>query len=291
MPLAGVLSAMRELLLDQFEAPNDFVGRCAAFATRFPSLSSEEVEDLAKMPSEKLAIYSQTVFAGERSTLRNHFPLCFALIRQALGDQFDGLKLVRELHAKRPWRSYLTRGLTHNFAEYLAQDRPDLLADVPYLAEVARLEMRQLDAARAPEPECGELVRPSDIASLSVEELMLKRWVLAPSVQLDQFEYDVISYRIEFFERDRALPVEAPKQVPLLAVAGRNRRSVVRWHCVEPGEFGFIAAALEHPRQPFSSEDLAAAYIEDIEGDERELFARFITELSVLIEHGVVLAV
>ena len=290
MPLAGMLSAMRELLLDQVEAPKDLKGRCAVFASRFPSLTPEEIEDLAKMPGEKLAIYTQTVFAGERSTLRNHFPVTFALLRRALGENFDGMKLVRQLHAARPWKSYLTKGLASNFAEYLAHDRPDLVDAVPYLPEVARLEMLQLDAARAPDPEPESFVSPSALNTLSVEDLMLKQWLLAPSAQIAEFSFDVISFRTKFYEADRALPDEPPVAAETLAVGARNRRCAVRWKRIERGEFEFFRSALEARSTPFSSEDLAVAYIEDKEGDERELFAQFLEELSKLLENGVLVA-
>lgn len=290
MPLAGMLSAMRELLLDRVEAPQELTARCAAFASRFPSLTAEEIEDLARMPSEKLAIYTQTVFAGERSTLRNHFPLSFALIRRELGEQAVGLALVQSLHAARPWKSYLTRGLTHNFVQYLTHDRPDLLSRIPYLADVAQLEVKHLDAARAVDPQEGELLLGVSLTSLNVEELMLKRWQLAPSVQLAEFGYDVIRYRKDFFEADRCLPAEEPVQIPVLAVAARNRRCAVRWHPVQPGEFAFLQERLASAER-FTSEDLAAAFIEDQEGDERELFSRFFTELSTLLENGVLVAI
>src|SRR5690606_16960159 len=72
MALHAVLSAVRQILLDFDTLPASAHARMSLYRERFKDLSTEEVEDLARIPSEKLAIYQETIFVGESNILRNH---------------------------------------------------------------------------------------------------------------------------------------------------------------------------------------------------------------------------
>ncbi len=300
MPLAGVLSAVRELLLDDLDLPDGIgaevvAARTNLYRSKFTTLTAEEVEDLAKIPPERLRVYTQTVFAGERNNLKNHFPMTFALLQRALGEDFDSFQMMRDLHAARPWKSYRTADLCLNFCQYLVEDRLDIKAQLPELPSVSELERLSLKISRGPNPEAvsGALIDIAKIAELSVADLMEFSCVKAPCSQFLTVQHDVLSLREYFYEHDRELP-DSPTMVSELYLAGaRSRWGGVRWCSVNFAIYESLAAFERGER--FTVSTLAEVFLkekradEQSESDDSQLFLEFFKEFQTLVQSGVLL--
>ena len=77
MSLSGVLSAVRQLVLDEIDLSANQDERRALYASRFTGLTELEVADLAKMEPARLALYTNSVFTAEGSILQRYFPLSY----------------------------------------------------------------------------------------------------------------------------------------------------------------------------------------------------------------------
>ena len=131
---------MRVLILDGSALPIEPRQRRARLAEQFPRLSASEVDDLAEVPPDRLAVYTDLVFAGERAALRWAFPISFAVIAALTptsptcgGDDWE---LMRDLHRFRPWRSASSRELAQLFQAYLIEKRAGLIERWSGLAEL-----------------------------------------------------------------------------------------------------------------------------------------------------------
>ncbi len=291
MPLAALLSAIRRLVLDRLPIPEAFDERKVFFRGSFPELTAEEIADLAKIDPERLRIYTQTIFTGERSVLRNHFPITFSLLRARFDPDLDTFEFTRDLHAARPWKSHLTIGLTTNFVEYLRLDRPDILDRIPELGDVAELERLTVDISRAEDStnSFGTLLEIDQLSAMTVGALMECPAIFPSYVRVHDFEYDVLAFRHLFIQNGGELPEVLCEQRRTFAVGGRSRALSVKWQAVSEPVFEFIGA--QNSDEEFTLAELADAVIAgEIENqDEAELFKIFVRLLQALIKDGVLL--
>ena len=169
MPLADVLSAVRQLILDPIEIPADIESRRAAYGSRFPALRPEELDDLAKMEPRRIRTYTDSIFSGQTSVLEDKFEITFQLIADRLksgnDEKFYPFTFVREMHIKRPWRDAETEGLGRNLVEYLRADRPDIAEFVPEAAAAAVMELLSLQVIRAQDesPSARDNIPPAQL--------------------------------------------------------------------------------------------------------------------------------
>lgn len=290
MSLAAVLSAVRVLILDCPNLPESYDARIDFFNQNFSSLEKNEIEDLAKIAPEKLSIYTQTIFAGEKSVLSNHFPLTFALIKSKFDSKTDFFELVKDLHLKRPWKSHLTAGLVKGFVEYLEFDRPDILEKIPEISEISKLERLSLQISRKKTEETTNTLPIEDISKLTVAELMEIPCKLAETIKLQNFSFDTASYRQLFLDNEHKLPETAIEKKSIFTIGSRNKWHNVYWNHLSKNVFEFLK---ENEKNSFSLGELATSYLEgeDQNRSEEELFQSFIQLFSTLLEDGALIII
>lgn len=234
MSLAQTLSALREMILDIRELPSDIGNRRAFLRGRFPLLTEAECEDLAQIPPGRLALYTESIFASERSLLRAKFPISFALIKRAAkncGEVVDLYELVRSLHDWRPWRSRGVPDLATNFAAFIVSEYPAWVIAEPLLEDALRLECVGMEVARAPN---DQLFAPGNMQIASALTISLET-LLRHEVFIPQFaSFSVFKSNII----DLFYAVRAQRELPAdfqfaggawFMVCGRDARYVVQW--------------------------------------------------------------
>lgn len=294
MALADFLSAMRVLILDGPTLPIELPERRADLARRFTRLSSSEIDDLAALPPERLQVYSDLVFAGERSTLRWIFPLTFAAIH-AMEPAADDLGLARELHRHRPWQSASTRELAGHFQSYILEQRGDLtrkwggLAD---LVDFERVDLEVFYAADVPHTPWNG-AEESRFRGLSVEALMNQKVLMPPYAVLRAFKYDVLGVA-DHWRAHQTFPSPLPPPVASLVACGRSpENQMPAW--VRLTTAGHHSLNGVGSKDPITINEIAGLFLEasatssDL-GQER-LFADFYADLVRWLSAGILLLV
>jgi hypothetical protein len=294
VPLARMLSAMRELILDGPLPSGELALRRETLAGRFPDLDRTEIDDLAAIPPDRIRVYTRLIFNGERATLRWAFPMSLAAIHRLLAITEDAgaadFELVRDLHRHRPWHSTSHRELAANFQDYTAHDRADLRARWSGLLDLVDYERTEVDifyAADVPHAAC-EVER---LAALTVGELMAVPVVRPPYSALRSFGFDVPALAARW-RRDQTLPDPLPPPVQTLAAAGRSPSALEpAWVCLSPA----MHAALQRIESGGTARvnEVATAFLDappvGRSTDEAQVFARFFDELRRCFSGGVLL--
>lgn len=177
MALADVLSAIRVLVMDGESLPRDLEARKVFCERKFPALSAEELEDLARMDPERLAIYTRSIFIQESRMLERHFPATVEVLRELWKDvlfsTLDLRALVQDLHHKVPWRTPHTKDFGANFVEYIETHLGPLVHIKKDLSHLARVELARLEVRRElDEHDFKGAAEAQHLAQLSVESLL-----------------------------------------------------------------------------------------------------------------------
>ncbi|MCC6952628.1 MAG: hypothetical protein IT290_00770 [Deltaproteobacteria bacterium] len=287
MALAHVLSALRSIILDELPLPSDVGERSAYLSERFPNLTSEELEDLVKIDERKFRIYSDSIYASERRVLESKFPMTFALIAERSKGKVKIPVLVRELQRVRPWRTGLVPELVENLCHFLVEDRKDIIALDPVLAETIRFERARFFAARQEVPDEGSNFAPTELLAMSVDQVLAVQLRCRNVTRFETFQCDLIRAWHDFGETED-LPVALSERLetPLFALCSRDAENNVRWTSVgEP-----VSAFLQRVQfAPFALEAFAEAYLADknTDGSPEQLFADLFSFVQVLAERGV----
>lgn len=236
MALAGVLSAVRQLVLDGIELPPDRSGRHELYARRFTDLSDEEIEDLAKIEPSRLSLYTRSIFSAEGRMLRSYFPFTLGLLTRCSEEELSPAEVARRVHGVAPWRGLHSPSLGVCFGQYIARHRADLLAREPAIEDVYRFEQAALEIRKAPNEEIppqeqGVLAR---YASSSVDDLLALE-VFVPSLTLVlSLSFDVRGGRGEFLKTGRIGAIAIHSHT---IVGGRPTDYGAEW-CEVPKAFG-----------------------------------------------------
>ena len=133
-----------------------------------------------ELPSDKAAAVSRTLFSGDENhrraalaiyrnnvahSLREALAEGFPVVKQLLGEDFFNDLAVRFLRENLPQRRALA-DYGRGFAEFLAD--LEEVSDLPWLADVARIEMAQREVFHAAD---DEAVAREDLKNLSDEDL------------------------------------------------------------------------------------------------------------------------
>lgn len=292
MALADFLSAMRVLILDGPVLPIEPNKRRAGLSERFPRLDPREIDDLAALPPERLAVYSDLVYAGERGALRWAFPMTFAAIDR-IDPSSDHLQIVRDLHRYRPWRSASTRELAGIFHSYLLECRRGWMENWPGLAALMDYERSDLEIFYALDvpsaPWNGE--EELRLRSRSVEDLMMQRVYRPPHAVVKRFDCDILALA-DYWRAHLALPSSLPPIQTCHAASGRSPENFMpAWvRLSNAGHRALTHAALDQPT-PINA--IATAYLEAIASssnvDEERLFGDFYHELVCWLSAGILL--
>lgn len=292
MALAAVLSAMREIILNLDPLQGDSKEKDKFLESRFPDLSKEEREDLAKIPTEKFEIYTRSVFGGERNLLKNLFPMTFARLIAVWMDKYslvlNEIEFVRRLHQRRPWRGNATVTIADNFVQSIRHDFPELLALAPELVDMGRIEQIALEVKRHISPNLSELSVLSDarISQLTVAELLNQELHFAECIQFETFQFDVISARKYFFANNQQLP-KVVEAASLFTICGRNLENFPRWVSLNEGVWQAVRNLGPGSKIPLVNFAEVVVQSCDSGMSEAALFEKFLSTLAELRSAGV----
>jgi hypothetical protein len=134
-------------------------------------------------PRERFAVYRNNVMVGLVSALEARFPAT----RKIVGEKFfkGAAKL---LAATQPPRSPLMMFYGDEFPAFLADFEP--ARDVPYLADVARLEASRTRAYHAAD---AKSLTPAALLGSLADALAGMRFILHPSVEIVESDYPVVT--------------------------------------------------------------------------------------------------
>jgi len=296
MTLNHVLSAVRELILDQETTSDTFDHRRTEFAKRFPQLEQKEIDDLAAIAPERMQVYTELIYNGELSMLRWVYPITFAVLTRL--KQLEGepslerqyfFGIVRELHRFRAWRSDSSRLLAGNFQDFMIESKPDLQQAWPGLLDIIDYEKTAVDVFYAPDVPHREMTL-SQLEAFSVGELLDLPVFMPGFVALRKFQYDVLPLGVQWRDEGK-IPGHLPGRSDNQAVCGRDVETLMpRWLAVDK-------AAHHALRQLSSAEsltlnDVAGVYLEAQTWPEDQTeeiqFQRFFQALVEWISAGVI---
>lgn len=280
MPLNHILSAVRQLILDESTPDISERGRCQYLAERFPDLTESEVNDLAEIPPDRMGVYTRLIFNGERTMLKWVYPVTFAALHRIDAD-VDEFNLMRDLHRHRPWTSQSSRELADIFQDYVVHRRLDWQSACPALLDLIESEKTSLQVFYALDfPH-----NPIDIAQwnrFSVGELLEQPVIIPPYIALRTFACDIVEFTRRY-RREDSLPDDWPAMTTTHAVCSRDPETLMpRWLTLSDPAFCALSAIT--PATPTLANDLAQHYIEaatpELRADEQALFQSFFTFLS-----------
>jgi len=234
MALKDFLSAVRVIILDLEDLPEEYGKRHALYRHTFPKLLAEEIEDLAKIDPQRFKTYTTSIFLGESGILDNHFDLTLALLKKHWGEffpgEFDKYTLVRALHKARPWDSSRAHGFAKNFLSFLSDDLPALRSKYPVILDAARLELLNLEVKRHPNPQFSaqHSLAKEDIAALAVAELLNLPFYIPPYARFGRFAYDVTTARRALLMNEGKLSSEI-SHTETFCIGGRTVKNLARW--------------------------------------------------------------
>ena len=290
MALAGVLSAIRTLILDVDQFPSDVASRQKKYCSLFPELTQTEIEDLAKIEPDRIKTYTTSIFAGEANILKNHFKVTLALLTniwpKVYSEELNYTQLTRKLHNLRPWKSNLTVDLASNFYQFLLNDVPELIEASNILQHIADLELTTLEIRRA-EDDSNEVsvVHPYVFdENLQVSEFLSLNFSVPSCVRLKKYPYDVVQIYKEFNLEKREPAANLPEQLTF-ALGSRNQKKFVRWKVVP--EVIFDALKL---KSSATLSELAEVFVSasNTEQSEAEVFAQFLELVAALNRAGII---
>ncbi|WPC68468.1 DNA-binding domain-containing protein [Rhodoferax ferrireducens] len=136
-------------------------------------------------PATRFAVYRNNVMVSLIDALADTYPV----VQELVGEEFFRA-MARVFAQANPPRSRVMAYYGHDFADFLATFPP--ATSVPYLADVARLEMARVRAYHAADvpPIQPETLQ---VALTKPEQLMALRLVLHPSVQVINSAFSVFS--------------------------------------------------------------------------------------------------
>lgn len=134
-------------------------------------------------PRERFAVYRNNVTVGLVSALEARFPA----VRKIVGDEFfaAAAKLFAAAH---PPRSPIMMFYGDEFPSFLENFEP--ARDMPYLADVARLEAARTRAYHAAD---AEPLAPEALAATAQDALAGMRFTLHPSLEIVESSYPIVT--------------------------------------------------------------------------------------------------
>ncbi|HEV1999394.1 MAG TPA: DNA-binding domain-containing protein [Xanthobacteraceae bacterium] len=137
----------------------------------------------ADRPARRFAVYRNNVVAGLVKALGNRFPA----VSRIVGEEFFNA-MARLFVAAHPPRSPLLMTYGDDFSDFIAGFEP--AAELPYLADVARLEAARTRAYHAAN---AEPVDPNLLRNIAAEALGGMRFVLHPSVEAVRSHHPIVT--------------------------------------------------------------------------------------------------
>jgi hypothetical protein len=136
-----------------------------------------------RRPQKRFAVYRNNVIVGLINALRAKFPATERIV----GEDFFAA-MARIFVTAHPPRSKILHGYGDDFGDFIATFEP--AAGLPYLADVARLEVARTRAYHA--ADAGPL-GPDDFANITPDAAGSLRLTLHPSLQLLRSRHPVVT--------------------------------------------------------------------------------------------------
>lgn len=296
MALAGVLSAIKDLVLNAPSLPNSKEEREILYKEKFIKLSEEEIEDLAKIEPKQLKIYTMTIFNGEKSGLNNHFKMTLALLKrnwEKLEDfPYNEFELVKQIYKVRPWKSNKFRDLAEIFKDYLLINKVEYSEQIPELFDVLNFEITIMDTRRHLNDgglEAYDSIKLSELHKMTVMEVMSLKYQVPKYNHFLHFSFDILKTHSNF-RKTKELIKEIPR-ANQFAICSRNIKMLTRWTNVSELLWKHLKS-LERNQSKELAElaDIADELFPDAENEEI-LFAEFIEQIAVLVKHGAMILI
>lgn len=291
MSLAGVLSGLKEIILDMPPLPAELAEREDFIRKHFPALSPEEASDLAKIAPEKFLVYSTSVFSAERNLIRRNFPFTIAYLQAGwpgiFGCELNLLDLTKTLHKFRPWQSSKAVQLGENFVAYIEEVLAGKFSTHPFLPEIARMELSLRIVRRAPDDKlmAADSIQPKELRGYTIESLMELDVVIPSYAIFLQFGYELIDARAAFITNKKQLPSEI-KKGNSFTILSRNAALGPAWTFCNSDIFAFLAAKDRSKPFPLSQVGEIAANGHDKDSSEEIILRDFLNFLYSAIENG-----
>lgn len=219
---------------------------------------------------DRYAIYRNNFVVGTVDALADTFPIIHTLLGETF---FRGM--ARDYVRENPPKSAVILGYGEDFPDYL--DRLDLLADYPYLGDVARLEWARITAFNAAD---ADPLDPAVLISLPPESMAVLRVEMHPSFHLIQSDWPIVSIWQANNSEDPSMLEEGLPDHGEDALVCRNGMDVdIRF--LPPGGLTFLTAL--HAGRPLGEAAEAALAVTD----EFDLAVN----LQGLIESGAIIGV
>lgn len=223
-------------------------------------------------PLRRFAVYRNNVVAGLTKALGDAYPCVKRLVGDAFFDAMAGV-FVREHPPQTP--VMILYG--EPFADWL--DRFPPAAQVPYLADMARLEWARRSAYHAAD---AEPLSPQEfqraVSGLSAGAVEALRFRAHPSLRLLRAAHPVFSIWSDLHGEPQTIPKGAQD------IAVMRPRDIVVMRLLAPGEASFLAAVISGASLSRAAESGAEAAAKI--GEEFDLPGC----LSAMLEHGAVSA-
>lgn len=221
-----------------------------ALGTAEPEALASLVKDDRPVPAAlRLAIYRNNTRAGLRDPLAATFPI----VKQLVGDAFFERLAGDFILAHPPTRPELLN-YGQEFPGFIA-DYP-AAASVPYLGDVARLELAWNFADNAPD---REPMPPSALSAFAPEQLEELRLILHPSLRFVASNFPVMAiWQAHQSEGGPDGPIDLEAGADMLLVYRPRAETLIRK--VGAGAFDFIMALA-------TGQSLAGAYTSALAGD------------------------
>jgi len=293
MALSGILSALRQLVLDGIDLPTTPEARFADYIKRFPDLSREECEDLSKMPPERLAIYTSSVFVAEAGIIKTYFSLTTALLSRAWSKihnkELDFESFMQELHRFAPWRSIDSESLGRNLLSFIDSQK-DLCKSEPWLLDIAQFEQLSMEVRKGIETRyTAKDCVPADVfSSLTVDQLVSLPLHIPGCVRVCELKYDVKASREEYLKNGKEIVPKSIKKVKSILVGGRPRDFGSVWVQIGLEQSKIILEMRNIGEGSVGS--IAEAFLTDnkIDNPDEKAFIDFLSVLTKLMNAGVV---
>ena len=141
------------------------------------------ISQSSEAPQKRFAVYRNNVVVGLLDTLEARFPA----VREIVGEEFFRAAAKRFALAQPP-TSPLMIFYGDAFPAFLAQFAP--AREVPYLADVARLEAARARAYHAAD---AMPLAPATLSAIPPERLAELRFVLHPSLEIVASDYPIVT--------------------------------------------------------------------------------------------------
>jgi Putative DNA-binding domain len=183
----------------------------------------------AEIPLRRFGVYRNNFVVGLGKALERHYPV----VERLVGEEFF-MAMAREFVRERPPRSPLLASYGNDFADFIATFEP--ARDIPYLADVAKLEAARVRAYHAEDATpCGA----EQFATIDASAIENIRIDLHPSTEIVRSRYPAVTiWAMNSGEREPG-PIE---------VIGGEDAVVVRPHLdveirtLPPGGAAFLLA-------------------------------------------------